>query len=171
MLECLRIRFVDDGRNALLDQLHRTDRLFHFAVVATQHIATHREARRHRFVVANTFRVVAAHDVSQFIRHGHTALFHHLVVANDAQRYIRRHHRELVQFRLGEKAVGDLHNALARHDVAMQIVADEHRVVIQLLDVEQANHGKELFRGNMVDDRAVFDGGHHEFFAFHRAEF
>ena len=35
MLECLRIRFVDNGRNALLDQLHRTDRLFHFAVVAT----------------------------------------------------------------------------------------------------------------------------------------
>ena len=43
MPECLRIRFVDDGRNrfvdngrnALLDQLHRTDRLFHFAVVAT----------------------------------------------------------------------------------------------------------------------------------------
>ena len=35
MLECLRIRFVDDGRNALLDQLHRTDRLLHFAVVAT----------------------------------------------------------------------------------------------------------------------------------------
>ena len=35
MLECLRIRFVEDGRNASLHQLHRTDRLFHFAVVAT----------------------------------------------------------------------------------------------------------------------------------------
>ena len=35
MFECLRIRFVDDGRNASLHQLHRTDRLFHFAVVAT----------------------------------------------------------------------------------------------------------------------------------------
>ena len=35
MLECLRIRFVEDGRNASLHQLHRTDRLLHFAVVAT----------------------------------------------------------------------------------------------------------------------------------------
>ena len=43
MLECLRIRFVsdgrnrfvNDGRNASLHQLHRTDRLLHFTVVAT----------------------------------------------------------------------------------------------------------------------------------------
>ena len=43
MPECLRIRFVDDGRNRFVDngrnaslhQLDRTDRLFHFAVVAT----------------------------------------------------------------------------------------------------------------------------------------
>ena len=35
MLECLRIRFVDDGRNASLHQLYRADRLLHFAVVAT----------------------------------------------------------------------------------------------------------------------------------------
>ena len=166
-----RIRFVDDGRNALSHQLHRTDRLFHFAVVAAQHVAAHREARSHRLVVANALRVVAAHDVRQFVGHRHAVFFRHLVVADNAQRHIRSHDREPIEFSRRKEAIGDFDNALSLHQMAVQVVADKHRVVVQFLNVEQANHGKQLFRGDMVDDRAVFDGGHHEFFAFHRAEF
>ena len=139
--------------------------------MAAQHVAAHREARSHRLVVANALRVVAAHDVRQFVGHRHAVFFRHLVVADAAQRHIWSHDRESIKFSRRKEAIGDFDNTLSLHQMTVQVVADKHRVVVQFLNVEQANHGKQLFRGDMVDDRAIFDGGHHEFFAFHRAEF
>ena len=66
--------------------------LFFLAIVAFQQsffFVSHVEPGLHRFVVGDTFRIVALHDTFQFIGHDNLLLFHHLVIADDVQLHVR----------------------------------------------------------------------------------
>ena len=48
------------------------------------------------------------------------------------------------------------------------MITDEDGVVLKFFNTQQAYDFKEAVAGNMVDDCAVFDGGNHKLFSFHR---
>ena len=159
----------NESRSAVLQEFHLREFLLHLAIVAFEHAVLHLEAGGHRLVVADALRVVAAGDVVQLVGEDDRALRHHLVVANDAERHVRRDHRKLVEFGLGEEAVRNLDDALTLHLFAVEVVADKDGVFVVFVNVEQTNDLKQSCGRDMVDDGAVFDGSHHEVFAFHKA--
>ena len=117
------------------------------------------QARLHGLVVGDTFGVGAAHDVGQLIGHAHGLLFRHLIVVDDAERDIGRDDRKLVELLVGEKLVGHLDDALGTHFLALQIEADGDGS-LGFFQMEQVDDLEYLGGGDVVDDGAVFQGGH-----------
>jgi hypothetical protein len=68
---------------------------------------------------------------------------------------------------LGEVLVFDFDDAFATEFATLEVVADEHLVFV-FFKTEDVYDLINQFGGDMVDDGAVLDGGHYEFFlGFH----
>ena len=98
--------------------------------MARQTIFVHNKACVHGFIVADTFRIIAAHNVVQLFRKFHRTLFNDSIVSDDAQSHIRRDNRQLVQFDLREESIRNLHNTLSLHRTTLQIIPNEYCVVV-----------------------------------------
>ncbi len=126
------------------------------------------ETRGHGLIVADTFGVVAFYDADNLVGKFHTTLFNNVKIADNAQRNLWGNHGEAVEFLLGKEAVCNLYDALGPHRLALQSVTDEDSVVLKFFNTQQPDNFKQTVAGDMVDDGAVFYGGHHELFSFHR---
>ena len=73
------------------------------ALQCSPFLAEEVEARQHRLVVGDTLVVVALHDAYQLFGHPDFLLLDNLIVADNAERHIRRHNGELVDFVVGEE--------------------------------------------------------------------
>jgi len=69
------------------------------------------------------------------------------------------HHGEEPQFGIGEIFVGNLDDALAPHLAALEVISHHDRAG-KVFEMQEVNHLEEFVAGDMVDDRAVLNGGH-----------
>ena len=114
----------------------------------------HVEMRAHRLVVADAFRVVAMHEIDEFIGQRHGVFFHHFVVADDVDDSIRRNHGDAVERVVGQFDVGDFDDAFSGHTAAVEVVSDGD-ATFHFVESQQVHHFEERCAGNMVDDDAV----------------
>ena len=124
------------------------------------------KACAHWFVVRDAFVVVTTYNANEFFWHAHLFLLYNFVVAYDAERYVWCNDRQLVDFVVGEEAVGNLDDAFVAHLFALQVVAYRGGRG-ELLEMEQTDDLEELCGWYVVDDCSVLESSHLEFLAFH----
>ena len=124
------------------------------------------ETGEHRLIVGDALGVGAFHDSCNFVGQRHTLFLHNLIVTDDAERHVRSDHGKLVEFGIREEFVGNLDNTLVTHFSTLEIIAD-HDGGRDVFQMQETHHFKKFVGRYMVDDRAILDGGHHEFLTFH----
>ena len=147
----------------LLAKLYFAQLLLLVAVVAThdaEHLVNGVEEGLHRLVVGDALRVVALHDALQRIRSLDGLLLYDFVVLDDTQSDVRSHHREAVDFLVGEVLVCHLDDTLLANLLGRQVVADGNRSV-HLLQLEQVDYLVGFLGWYMVDYGTVLDSRNH----------
>ena len=99
----------------------------------------HVEMRAHRFVVADALRVVAMHEIDEFIGQRHRVFFHHFIVADDVDDGIRRNHGDAVERFFGQFDVGDFDDAFSGHTAAVEVVSDGD-ATFHFVESQQVHH-------------------------------
>ena len=150
-----------------LTKFHFADVLLFLAVVAGQNAVGYMEVGRHRLVVRDALGIVALHDALDLVRRLYGFLLHHLVVADDVQDDLRRHHGETRDLIVGEELVGYLDDTLVAH-LLRGVVETDGDGSLQVKEPEQAGHLVGLLCRDVVDDGAVLNGGYQAFFLVHR---
>ena len=147
----------------LLAKLHFAQSLLLVAVVAADdalHLIYGVEDGTHRLIVGDALRVVALYDALQCVRSLYGLLLYDFVVLDDAEADVWSHHRQAVDFLVGEILVGHLDDALFANLLRRQVVADGNRS-IHLLQLEQIHYLIGLFGWYMVDYGTVLDSRNH----------
>ena len=150
-------------------EFHLVDILFHVAVVTFQDsflLVDHRKHGLHRLVVGITLLIIAFHDAVQLVGSFHALLLSHFIVADDVQYDFGGDDRELADLFIGEILVGYFDDAFFADLARGQIVSDGH-LHVEVVEIEQANHLIGLVCGDVVNDGAILDGGHLQFFLSH----
>ena len=147
----------------LLAKLHFAQFLLLVAVVAAHdalHLVYGVEEGLHRLVVGDALRVVALYDALQCVRSLYGLLLYDFVVLDDTQSDVRSHHREAVDFLVGEVLVCHLDDTLLANLLGRQVVADGDRS-IHLLQLEQIHYLIGFLGWYMVDYGTVLDSRNH----------
>ncbi len=118
----------------------------------------------HRFVVGDTFRVVASNDAVYIVRQANLSLLGHFVVVYDIDNGIRSDQGDFVQFVFFEIISSHFDNAFFPVALAGEVVTDGD-AVRETVEFQQVHHFKQLVGRDMVDYGAVFESGYFEFFS------
>ena len=122
------------------------------------------EARRHRFVVRDTFRIIALHETDQYVRKRNALLFYHFVIADNVQNHVRCDQGNAADFIFVEEFIGNLNHPFHAELVAWQVVGNRNRIMLHLVQFQQRSHFEELRRRDMIDDCSVLNSCHQQFF-------
>lgn len=120
----------------------------------------------HWFCICDALWVDALADALDSGGEFHGAFFLDLVVADDVEIGGRGDERNLIDFAVLEKLVGDLDNRLFAKLVRIQIVAECYGRV-DAVETKNANYLKKVFGGDVVYHRAVLYRAYFQFFLFH----
>ena len=66
------------------------------ALKRTSLFAKEMEARVHWLVVSDAFVIITTNNANKLLRHVNLLLLHHLIIADGAERHVRRNNRKLV---------------------------------------------------------------------------
>ena len=121
------------------------------------------EAGRHRLVVGDALWIVAFHQPDELVGERDAFLLDHFVVADDIEDDVRRDKGDAADFIIVEELVGDFDHPFAAALATREVVGNRDGS-FHLVQLEERGDLEEFGRRDMVDDGAVLDSGHLQFF-------
>lgn len=123
----------------------------------------------HRFVVGDALGIGAFYDARDGVGKRNGVFLHHVEIADDVDHGVGGDEGDAVKRGVIEFDVGDLDDAL-RAELGADEVAANSDGMRGVFEAKDADNLEDDIRGDVVDDRAAFEGGHCEFF-FHAGYF